>query len=133
MESKQIKDETRTLQHAEIKVEKVNTGKRKISAESHQITKIARMESKQIKDENVSKLFDFITDSILSKPEMKPYGKISNIHHCRLCTYKNSSKWSVENHIESIHSDIEVKYPCDLCDFVAKTRANYYAHGKKKH
>ena len=124
---------TKTLQHPGNRSVQAHTGKRKISTESNQTSKIAKLESKQHNDQNASKLFEFIASNILSKPEMKPHGQIANLHQCKLCSFKSNSKWHIENHIESIHADIDVDYPCNLCDFMAKTRANYYAHGKKKH
>eukprot|EP00092_Neocalanus_flemingeri_P032537 GFUD01035386.1.p1 GENE.GFUD01035386.1~~GFUD01035386.1.p1 ORF type:complete len:1282 (+),score=333.95 GFUD01035386.1:93-3938(+) len=80
-----------------------------------------------------SELLEFISENIGTKAEMKPGGKISNIYHCNICPFNNISKWHLENHVESTHGDFDVSYQCDLCDYIAKTRANYYAHGKKKH
>jgi len=80
-----------------------------------------------------SELLEFISENIQTKAEMKPDGQFSYIYNCNMCPFKNRSKWHLENHVESTHGNFDVSYQCDLCNFIAKTRANYYAHGKKKH
>jgi len=61
-----------------------------------------------------------------------PTGK--KIFICKMCSFDNSKKEKVKQHVESWHGDeIGIRYRCDYCDKTYKSHSNLRSHISSHH
>ena len=61
-----------------------------------------------------------------------PNGK--KMYTCKMCSFNNSKKEKVRQHVESWHGDaIGIRYKCDYCEKTYKCHSNMRTHVSTNH